>query len=1061
MVDPHLLGASVPSLGIFFAAILALLACASSAETAEPPQAADLTTEHRTDPLGIDAQEPRLSWRFVQDGRGRRQSAYRIQVAREPEALESGQALLDTGKVESPQSLSIPLKGLRPVSGMRYWWRVKVWDADGREGPWSPAAFFEMGLLRKEDWEGVWITSPIGGNGYHSATAADQDTEKWVQLDLGASREVAAVTLFPARPYNWNEDRPGFGFPVRYRVEVSDDAGFRQATVVADRTTEDQPNPGETPVEIRFEPVSARYVRLTATRLYTRQDGQKLLALAELQVAAPSGEVLSAGRPAAALDSIEAHGWSVENLTEGITRSTAPSRIAPLFRREFTLERPVRRARAYVCGLGYYELRLNGRKVGDHVLDPAYTNFEKRSYYSTYDVTDLLRVGPNAVGAILGKGWWGRSPTLIVQINIEHDDGSRTSVCTDADWKRSQSPILDNSLYHGETYDARLEQDGWDLPGFDDSGWEKAVVAPEWPTRQLSAQTIQPIRVTETLTFKSMKPGKDCWVFDFGQNFSGWCRLTVAGPAGNVITLKHAELLYPDGTVNQENLRSAKATDTYITRGKGTEIYEPRFTYHGFRYVQLEGFPGHPSGWDVLKGRVVHTDMPPRGTFECSNELLNQIHRNSCWGFRTNFHSIPTDCPQRDERQGWMGDAGMTSDMGLYNFDAAAAYNKFLQDIADAQGEDGRIPDTVPHIWGTNPGDPMWSAAYHFIVRDMYRHTGDRTLLERHYDGMKRYVQMLEREARDYIITRNNYGDWVGVVETPKDLISTGSFILVSRIVADTAETLGKQDDARYFRDLSARITEAFNARFLDRQTAVYGNGSQYSYVWPLCLKIVPPELHSRVVENLVHDIMVTHRGHLSTGFLGARYMFEVLCDEGHADVAYTIMNQRDYPSYGYMIEMGATTIWELWKYETGPGMNSHNHPAFGFISGWFYSDIAGIVPTWEGAGFARFDIKPHLMGDLKNARASVDTVRGRVSSSWEREGSTVRLEVTVPANSTADVWVPLAGGGPAEVFEGGKPVWRDGAFVPGVPGISAGQAAGRWIRFEAGSGHYRFESRS
>lgn len=1027
---------------------------------ANKPSAVELKTVHRVNPLGIDADPPTVSWQMRSGRPGAAQAGYQIRVATSLEDLRAGRPEMDTGEVASSDSLSVPLEGLNLRSGQRYHWQVRVQDDAGEWGEFSEPAFFEMALLKPEDWEGHWITSPIPGNGYHSALDSSVDVNKWVQVDLGEQRTFSAVRLFPARPFNWNEDTPGFGYPVRFRLEASDEEGFGSPKVLADFSEEDVPSPGEEPQTYEFAPVEARFVRVNVNRLYTRIDGQKLFALAEMQVLDGAGENLAANMPVTALDESTSHAWRPEFLTQGVAEVTDEARIAPMFRREFELPGKVSRARAYICGLGYNEFCLNGQRVGDHVLDPAYTSFDRRSYYSTYDVTELLREGKNAAGVLLGKGWFGRSSSLMLQLNVQMEDGSTFALVTDEQWKRGRSPILDSSLYHGEHYDARLEQPGWTETGFNDSEWDEAV-AVEPVTQKLSAQTIQPIRVVREMPVQSMRRVNDAFVFDFGQNFSGWTHLSVEGAEGDTVYLKHAELLYPDGSVNTENLRAAKGTDTYVLKGSGgVEEWEPRFTYHGFRYVQLEGYEGTPPGKDMLSGRLVHTDFPEHGEFQCSHTLINQIHQNAVWGFRTNFHSIPTDCPQRDERQGWMGDAHMTADMGFYNFDMGAAYAKFLQDIADAQGPDGRIPDTVPHIWGTDPGDPMWSAAYHLIVRDYFRHTGDRTILEKHFDGLKRYVDMLEREADGYIITRNNYGDWIGVEKTPNDLISTGSFILVSRIVAEVAEVLGRDEDVRRYRDLEAKITGAFNGRFLDAETGVYGNGSQYSYVWPLYLGIVPREQHSGVVDRLVEDIMVTRRGHLSTGFLGARYLFEVLCNEGHADVAYEVVTKKDYPSYGYMIDNGATTIWELWELQTGPGMNSHNHPALGFVSGWFYRNIAGIVPRWDAPGFAHFDVKPFMMGGLTEASAFTDTVRGRVSSAWTRDEGSLTLNVEVPANSRASVWVPRLGLDSVEVAEGGDVVWR-GEFVPGRPGISEAADEGQWIRFEVGAGEYEFQVRA
>ncbi|HUV04468.1 MAG TPA: family 78 glycoside hydrolase catalytic domain [Armatimonadota bacterium] len=886
------------------ALLLATAAASGETQAAPKPSATHLLTEYLGNPLGIDVPQPRFSWQFVQDVRGARQSAYQIQVADSLDALKSGKAnVWDSGKVFSSQTVNIALPasgGLR--SGMRCCWRVKVWDANGAANDSSGPAWFEMGLLNKEDWQGVWLTAPV-----------------------------------------------------------------------------------------------------------------------------------SAGSPFA----------------------------APFFRFEFGLQKPVKHAQAYVAGLGYCELHLNGRKVGDRVLDPAYTTYTKRVLYSTYDVTGQVNQGRNAIGAVVGKGWYSGSPCLIAQLNVEFEDGTRASITTNRDWKHSLGPILDNSIYHGETYDARLQQPGWDSPGFDDSKWQPALEGYP-PTEKLSAQMIQPIRVVETIKPRKLRRlAAGAWVFDFGQNFSGWCRLTVSGPAGTEVVLKHAEILNPNGTINQANLRSAKATDRYILKGKEVEVYEPRFTYHGFRYVQIDGFPGRPS-LGTLLGCVVHTDFPRRGAFECSDQLINKIQSNSVWGYRTNFHSIPTDCPQRDERQGWLGDAQSTSDMAFYNFDTAAAYTKYLQDIQDVQGADGRIPDTVPHVYGGNPGDPMWAGAYLFIAWDMYRHSGDGQLLGRHYEGFKRYVDMLAREAKDYILVLDQYGDWLSPIKTkedrtPKDLIATCAFYRSVWIAARAAEILGHPDDAKRYNDLCAKIARAFNAKFLNPATNNYGNGSQLSNAFPLYLGIVPEDRRKAVAENLVNDVMVNWKGHLSTGFVGTRLLMDVLCDEGHPDVAYTIVTQRDYPGWGYMIENGATTIWERWDLRAGLGMNSHNHPDLGSVSGWFYRMVAGIMPRDETPGYERFDIKPFAAGDLKEAKASINTIRGPAASHWKRDESGISLNVIIPANSQASVWVPKLGLADVEVKEGPRAVWRGGKFIPGVAGIDSASDAGDWIKFEAGSGTYSF----
>lgn len=892
------------------AALIARLATTTPALAAAPPGIGRLLTEYLRDPIGLDVRLPRFSWQMSHSERGARQTAYQVQVGRDPARLadpaveEVGPSLVwDSGRVSSSQSLNVAYAGPALESGTTYYWRARLWDQTGAASPFSPPAHFEMGLLQPDEWTGTWITAPEG---------------------------------------------------------------------LAD----------------------------------------------------------------------------------------TPASNAPMLRREFTLDKPIARARAYVAGAGYYELRLNGRKVGDHVLDPAGTTFAKRVLYSTFDVTPLLRTGANTVGAQLGHGWLKSAPRLLLQLNVEYTDGSHASVVTDATWRAAPGPIVENSIYDGETYDARLEQPGWDQPGFDDSAWARAAET-SGPGGVISSQMIPPERVVATLPPVAMtNPRPGVYVFDFGQNLSGWCRLEVTGPAGTRVTLQHGELLFPDGLVNSWSLRGAKGTDTYVLRGGAPELYEPRFTYHGFRYVQLEGFPGTPEPAS-LAARLVYTDLPSRGEFACSNELLNWVHRLSWWSYRTNFHGYPTDCPQRDERQGWMGDAHMTADMGFYNVSPEAAYTQYLQDIQDVQGPDGRIPDVVPHfaeIWGSDPGDPSWASAYLFIAWDMYRHTGDRRLLEQHFDGMVRWVEMLRRRAPENLLTYGNYGDWISRTPASQALISTCTYYRCASVVARVAEILGRDQEAREYHDLADRIAGAFNARFLNPVAGFYDNGSQLSQAYPLFLGIVPPASHQAVVDQLVKTILLEHGGHLDTGFVGTRVLLDALTREGRADVAYTVATRPDYPGWGFMVRNGSTTLWEFWELqEPHPRQDSLNHAAFGFVSGWFYSTLAGIAPDPDHPGWERFTVRPHVVSDLRQADATVETLRGRAASHWSVTDSGVRLQVEVPANSRATISVPKAGLRDVSITEGNTLAWRDGTPAASLAGIDAARDEGEWVSFDVGSGAYDF----
>jgi len=729
-------------------------------------------------------------------------------------------------------------------------------------------------------------------------------------------------------------------------------------------------------------------------------------------------------------------------------------------RKEFSLERAPARARAYIAGLGYYELRINGRKVGRSVLDPAFTTYDQRVLYATYDVTGFLQRGANAVAVTLGQGWYG-GRVLKFQLHVEVEGGGRLEVVSDASWKVAQGPLLADSVYDGETYDARQETSGWDRPGFDDSKWKPASLV-EGPKGVLSAQLMPPIRVVDTivpLKLTSPKPG--VWVCDMGPTFSGLVQLRVRGARGTTVRLRHAELLYDDGTLNVENLRAARATDTYILRGDGAEeVYEPRFTYHGFRYVELSGFPGAPK-IDTVRGKVVHTDVKPAGGFIASKPILNQIQRLLLWGIKSNLHSIPTDCNQRDERMGWMADAHLYAESAMLNFDAAAFYTNFLRNIRDIQGADGSVTDTVPHKYGRRPADPAWGAAYPLIAWYVYLYNGDRRILEEHYPGIKAWTDFQRTRSQDGILSYSYYGDWVPAERTPGDLVSTFYYFYSAQLTARMAGILGRAADAETYRKLAAEIQEAFNRRFWSADNQWYGNGSQTSQILPLYLDMAPKDRRGAAFGHLRNSIVYYNNIHLMTGILGTKYGMELLGRSGQLDLAYDLAAQTTYPSWGYMLEHGATTLWELWQERTGPSMNSHNHPMFGSIGAWFYSALAGINADPEKPGFERIRIQPGAVRDLRWASGTLETVRGTVLSSWSRTERSMRLEVAIPVGSEAEIHLPTLNLPDVTVRESGREVWKGDAFQPGAPGLRGARRAGGVIIFQAGSGHYRFELES
>ncbi len=759
-----------------------------------------------------------------------------------------------------------------------------------------------------------------------------------------------------------------------------------------------------------------------------------------------------------------------------------------LLRREFRIDGRVRRARAYICGLGYYELRINGEKIGDRVLDPPWTDYEKLALYTVYDVTGKVREGANAVAVMLGNGRYSlrhewrmgdfqvkryrdAEPKVIAEIWVWLEDMGQMVIVTDEDWRVSEGPIVYDDIYGGEVYDARLERPGCDMPGYDDSGWRRATMAAPPCEALLSSATSPPIRRVRLHTPKNiLSPRLGVYVFDFGQNFSGWARLRVSGERGREVKLRYAELLNEDGTVNTAPNRAAKSTDIYVLKGEGLEEYEPRFTYHGFRYVELTGYPGTPN-IESLTGVEVHTDVPAIGGFSCSNSLINDIHRVIIWSILSNLMSVPTDCPQRDERLGWMGDAHLVAEAAIFNFDIAAFYHKWLRDVRLAQAEDGSVPDVVPPYWMLYPADPAWGSACTIIPWLLHLYYGDRRALEENYEMMRRWVSFLASKAENGIVRLSKYGDWcrpgfISSPETPGELVSTWFYYYSAKIVAEAARALGRDEDWRRYSALAEEIKKAFNREFLadGRYGVVKPSGqtaplsSQTSNTLPLYLDIAPEDKAQSILKSLLEDIALRRDYHLATGIIGTRYLPETLSKYGESETAYRILSQTSYPSWGYMIREGATTLWERWELLTGSGMNSHNHAMFGSIDSWFYKVVAGINIDPQEPGFKRIIVKPHIVGDLKHASASINTLRGPVYSGWRKSGERLAVEVSIPVNSAGSIWLPVKDIVNPLISEGETTLWRDGRYVPGVEGIKSAHREGDYVVLEVGSGTYHFE---
>ena len=761
------------------------------------------------------------------------------------------------------------------------------------------------------------------------------------------------------------------------------------------------------------------------------------------------------------------------NVMQGVYSGEFVQSLAIYLRKEFEVKGAVRRARAYVCGLGYYELRLNGRKVGDHVLDPAQTDYRKIALYSVFDITAHIRER-NALAVILGNGrhiknyGYGK-PRLLLQLHLEREDELVDRISSDGTWKANSGPLLENGLYSGERYDARLEWQGWDAPGFDDASWEDAEVV---SGSSVAPQGLPPIRVVETLrpvNLWSPRPG--AYVFDFGQNFSGWVRLKARGPRGQEIRVRHAELIHEDGTLNVLPNQNAEATDIFILKGQGEEVYEPRFTYHGFRYAEVEGLPGEPTP-DSLEGCFVHSDVERTGEFRCSHPLLNRVHQNIIWGQLSNLMSIPTDCPQRDERHGWLGDAHLSAEESILNFDMSSFYSKFLDDIRLSQKEDGSLPDTVPpYIQGLYPADPAWGIAYLELAWQMFLYFGDERVLQKHYSGMKKYVDHLGRNAENQIIQKlGKYGDWcppgsVVPKKTLLELTSTWCFYRAAGLLSAFAKVLGRTDDSRDYARLAEMIKTAFNARFLaDDQYAAHRIGpadkspDQSSNVLPLALDMVPEDKKGKVLARLLDSVVKEWDYHLDTGIIGTRYLLDVLTDSGHGETAFRVATRRTYPGWGFMVEAGATTLWERWENLTGGGMNSHNHIMLGSIDAWLYRAVAGL--RCVAPGWLKIVIRPLLCAGLNDASAKVMTVRGPAEVAWRKEERRFELTARIPVGAEAEIHIPGRSVGNL-IKESGTVIWKDGQASTLPLEISGLKESGPYIVFTVGSGRYSFHSES
>jgi len=758
-----------------------------------------------------------------------------------------------------------------------------------------------------------------------------------------------------------------------------------------------------------------------------------------------------------------------------VARALTP---APYLRRAFTVDQPVTSARLYVTALGLYEARLNGRRVGDGFLAPGWTDYARRIAYQTYDVTGLLAEGENILGAILADGWYagfvgfdpkragahyGEVPELLAQLVLRLADGTEQRIVTDGQWESSTGAIRHADLLMGERHDLALEPAGWDVPGFTPhsgasgagSGWHP-VRSRERDGIPLVADPGPPVRVTQEVAPRSIATddhGRH--IVDFGQNLTGWLRINVDGPAGTRVRSRHGEVLAADGSLYTDNLRTARATDEFTTAG-GPAVLEPRFTLHGFRYAEITGYPGD-IGQAGITARVVHSDTPATGNFESSLPWLDRLFRTIDWGQRGNFISIPTDCPQRDERLGWLGDAQVFARTACYNRDVAAFFAKWLDDVADAQLPSGAFTDVAPRLTLRGAGAPAWGDAGVIVPWTMWKMYGDTAILDRHLGAMTRWMDFLERANPDYLRARelgNSYNDWLtpGDDDTPHELLATAYWAYDAALMAEIADATGRPGDAAGYRALWSKVRSAFAEAFVaaDGQVA---SGTQTAYVLGLHMNLVPDDLRAAAADHLVAAIGAAD-WHLTTGFAGVGYLLPVLSSTGHTAAAYRLLEQDTMPSWRYMIGHGATTIWERWDGWTAergfasPWMNSFNHYSLGSVGEWLYRFLLGIDQEPGTAGFGQLLLRPHPGGSLDWARGSYESVRGTIRAGWKRDRGRFTYWAELPPNVTATIRVPSRDAAEVRDAMGNPP-----SALASYPGAADAQEA----VFQIGSGAHEF----
>ena len=1058
-----------------------------------PVRVDTLTCEHETNPIGIGVTQPRLSWKLRSTRLGEKQTAYEIQAMSSVPALRP---LWDSGKISSDQSVLVPWAGPALVSRERVYWQVRVWDKDGQPTMWSDAASFELGLLAPaSEWKGQWITIDLPRYDVMQPPLANAS---WINAGSASNQAASA----------------------RFVLELPADAKILGATIdaaadgllslyVNGQATKQGATSHTAPFHAEFGPhlvAGKNVIAINAAAVRNSRGGGKNALAAHGVVELADGrrvEFNTDGAWKAAVAPTDAP-WFTPNFDDSAwpaatvlgpyqnnaISDNAGGTVGPgrYLRKSFSISKPVAKARLYATALGVYEASINGQRVGDHELDPGFTDYNQRVMVQTSDVTKLLRPGANALGAILGDGWFaGRlgwmglfqykdvatHPLFNAQLEITFADGSTEIIPTDASWKGGAGEIVGSDAQLGEVLDGRRAVP-WDQPSFNDSKWA-AVSTETHANVALDPQRGPPVRRLLELAPKKITRRGNAWIVDLGQNIVGHVRLAARGPAGTTITVTHAEMFNDKvNTLYAENLRTAISLDTFMLAGRGREILEPHFTFHGFRYVEIVGYPGELKP-DDIRGIVVGSDTPAIGTWESSSQDLNQLFSNIVWGQRGNFLSVPTDCPQRDERLGWMGDAQVFAPTAARNADVAGFFTKWMVDVNDAQGPKGEFKTVSPSANQTNSW-PVWGDAGVIVPWVMFTSYGDRAFLADNYDHMAKWVDYCARVANNFILT-GGVGDHLAPKPTPTPIVGTAYFANSARIVARAAALLGKTADAARFEKLHADIVAAFQKSFVgpDGSIMAVGGGrgrgpapatpppgdvpaprvgnTQTAYLLALQFNLVPENLRPVIAERLATD--VAQAGHLTTGFVGVGLICPTLTAIGRSDLAWGLVFNDTYPSWLFSVKNGATTIWERWDGWTHDkgfqdvGMNSFNHYAYGAIGAWMYQVVAGLDLDETRPGYKHILIKPRPGGGLTHAKARLHSMHGMIESAWTLKNGKLRLEIKIPANTTATVHVPT---------KRAKEMKIDGHALRKAPDVKFRRVERGAAVFEVGSGKYVFE---